>query len=181
MECLVFANQMRNIELCDFKNSDISENNLSFQKSNLRCSKEKGTEYLKKEIEQLRQLCWSVAGVDRSSKGMSSALAKVKRDYHNLLNEPLLNLVFSQSKGVINGFDEISRRDLNLLLDLSNRQMSSLLMLEACLFRKESRGGHFRDDYPTSVPFWQCHTRQVKGKNIHTRPIVDKSEFPKNL
>ena len=181
MECLVFANQMRNIELNDFITSDISGNNLSFNKSDLRFSKEQGTSYLSKEIEKLRQLCWREAGVDRSRKGMNSALLKVKQDYQNLLNEPLLNLVFSQSKYEIHEFEELARRDLNLLLDLSNRQMSSLLMLEACLFREESRGGHFRDDFPTSVPFWQCHTRQMKGKNIHTRPIVDKAGFPKNL
>ena len=181
MECLVFANQMRNIELTDFITSDISGNNLSFNKSDLRFSKEQGTSYLSKEIEKLRQLCWREAGVDRSRKGMNSALVKVKQDYQNLLNEPLLNLVFSQSKYEIHEFEELARRDLNLLLDLSNRQMSSLLMLEACLFREESRGGHFRDDFPTSVPFWQCHTRQMKGKNIHTRPIVDKAGFPKNL
>ena len=181
MECLVFANQMRNIELNDFNTSDISGNNLSFNKSNLRFTKDKGTKYLSKEIEKLRQLCWREAGVDRSRKGMSSALAKVKKDYQNLIKEPLLNLVFSQSKYAIHEFDEITRRDLNLLIDLSNRQMSSLLMLEACLFRKESRGGHFRDDCPTSVPFWQCHTRQIKGKNIHTRPIGSKAEVLKNL
>ena len=181
MECLVFANQMRNIELNDFNTSDISGNNLSFNKSNLRFNKDKGTKYLSKEIEKLRQLCWREAGVDRSRKGMSSALAKVKKDYQNLIKEPLLNLVFSQSKYAIHEFDEITRRDLNLLIDLSNRQMSSLLMLEACLFRKESRGGHFRDDCPTSVPFWQCHTRQIKGKNIHTRPIGSKAEVLKNL
>jgi L-aspartate oxidase len=181
MECLVFANQMRNIELNDFNTSDISGNNLSFNNSNLRFTKDKGTKYLSKEIEKLRQLCWREAGVDRSLKGMSSALAKVKKDYQNLIKEPLLNLVFSQSKYAIHEFDEITRRDLNLLIDLSNRQMSSLLMLEACLFRKESRGGHFRDDCPTSVPFWQCHTRQIKGKNIHTRPIGSKAEVLKNL
>ena len=181
MECLVFANQMRNIELNDFNTSDISGNNLSFNKSNLRLTKDKGTKYLSKEIEKLRQLCWREAGVDRSLKGMSSALAKVKKDYQNLIKEPLLNLVFSQSKYAIHEFDELTRRDLNLLIDLSNRQMSSLLMLEACLFRKESRGGHFRDDCPTSVPFWQCHTRQIKGKNIHTRPIGSKAEVLKNL
>ena len=112
---------------------------------------------------------------------MSYALAKVKRDYQNLLDEPLLKLVFSQSRYAINEFDEIARRDLNLLLDLSNRQKSSYLMLEACLFRKESRGGHFRDDYPTSVPFWQCHTRQLKGKDIHTRPVSEITVISKNL
>ena len=72
-----------------------------------------------------------------------------------------------------NRFDEFARRDINLLLDLSNRQLASSLMLEACLFREESRGGLFRDDFPTSVPFWKCHTRQVKGKDIHTRPVSD--------
>ncbi len=173
MECLVFANQMRNIELNDFQMKNILGSNFIFKKANLRFSNKKGTQYLIKEIEKLRQLCWSEAGVDRSHKGMSAALAKVKRDYDNLLNEPLLNLVFSQPKNSINGFDEIARKDLNLLLDLSNRQMSSLLMLEACLFREESRGGHFRDDFPTSAPFWKCHTRQVKGKHIYTRPVSD--------
>ena len=181
MECLVFANQMRNIELNDFETPVISISNASFKKENLRFSRNDGTNYLTKEIEKLRQLCWREAGVDRSQKGMFAALSKVKRDHENLLNEPLLNLVFSQSKDEINGFDEISRRDLNLLLDLSNRQKSSSLMLEACLFRKESRGGHFRDDYPTSVPFWKCHTRQVKGKNIHTRPVSEITVMSKNL
>ncbi|MBW3041162.1 L-aspartate oxidase [Prochlorococcus marinus] len=173
MECLVFANQMRDIELNNFQTSDLSVKNSSFKKVNLRFSKKQGTQYLIKEIEKLRQLCWREAGVDRSQRGMSAALAKVKRDYENLLNEPLLNLVFSQSKNAINQFDEIARRDLNLLLDLTNRQMASALMLEACLFREESRGGHFRDDFPNSVPFWQCHTRQVKGMHIHTRPVSD--------
>jgi len=181
MECLVFANQMKNIELNDFKTTDILRSDLTCIKSNLRFSKEKGTNYLIKEIEKLRQLCWREAGVDRSKKGMYSALKKVKRDYENLLNEPLLNLVFSQAKDEINEFDEIARKDLNLLIDLSNRQMSSSLMLEACLFREESRGGHFRDDFPTSAPFWQCHTRQVKGKDIYTRPVRDIPDDFRNL
>ena len=129
-------------------------------------------------LESLFAPCSPVHATSQIAKSpliLVSAFTKVKRDYANLLNEPLLNLVFSQSKDAINGFDEIARRDLNLLLDLSNRQMSSLLMLEACLFREESRGGHFRDDFPTSVPFWKCHTRQVKGENIHTRSVSDMS------
>ena len=100
-----------------------------------------------------------------------------KRKEYSYKTHLLINLLFLKILRVL----EIARRDLNLLLDLSNRQMSSLLMLEACLFREESRGGHFRDDFPTSVPFWQCHTRQIKGKNIHTRPLGAKAEFLKNL
>ena len=181
MECLVFANQMRNIELNDCQTPKLLRDDSTFIQSNLRFSGDQGSKYLINEIENLRYLCWREAGVDRTQKGMSAALSKTTRDYKTLLQEPLLKLVFSQSKDEINRFDEIARRDLNLLLDLSNRQIASSLMLEACLFRKESRGGHFRDDFPTSAPFWKCHTRQRKGQDIHTRPVSDQSYFSQNL
>ena len=181
MECLVFANQMRDIKLNDSRSgNDLIGSTIDIQ-SNLSFFHEKGSKFLEEEIEKLRNLCWRQAGVDRSQKGMSVAFSTVKRDYENLLKEPLLNLVFNQSKNEIHRFDEIARRDLNLLIDLSNRQIASLLMLEACLFRQESRGGHFRDDFPCSVPFWKCHTRQVKGKTIHTRPVSDISAYSRNF
>ena len=64
-----------------------------------------------------------------------------------------------------------SRRDLNLLLDLSHRMLTSRLMLEACQFRRESRGGHFRTDAPTPLPQWQRHSQQVRGQAIRTRAV----------
>ena len=179
MECLVFANQMRDIELSDFHLAKRKRTTSTFIKSNLRLARSQGSQYLKEEIQKLRNLCWKEAGVDRNQKGLSSAYAKIKRDNEELLQEPLLNLVFTQSSDEIYTFEEAARKDLNLLLDLSNRQTASLLMLEACLFRKESRGGHFREDFPSAVPFWQYHTRQVKGKNIHTRSVNDKSCYSK--
>ena len=74
-----------------------------------------------------------------------------------------------------------SRRDLNLLLDYRHRLLTSRLMLEACLFRQESRGGHFRHDAPASMPQWRRHSRQVTGMGIHTARSVrrdQKSGFP---
>ena len=50
---------------------------------------------------------------------------------------------------------------------------TSTLLLEACLFRRESRGGHFRGDAPTPLPHWRHHSRQVRGKRIHTRRVVE--------
>ena len=66
---------------------------------------------------------------------------------------------------------EIFQEILNLLLDLSHRQLTSLLTLNACLFRRESRGGHYRLDAPSTLPFWECHSRQKRGKNIFTRSV----------
>ena len=67
--------------------------------------------------------------------------------------------------------NEPNRRGLNLLLDLQNRQITTLTLLKACLFRKESRGGHYRDDFPFKHENWECHTRQQLNKEIKKRFI----------
>ena len=51
--------------------------------------------------------------------------------------------------------NEPNRRGLNLMLDLQNRQITTLLLLEACLFREESRGGHYREDFPEKNETWK--------------------------
>ena len=66
---------------------------------------------------------------------------------------------------------ESSRRDLNLLLDLHHRLSTSRLMLEACLFRGESRGGHYRSDAPAPLPQWRQHSRQQREHGIFTRAV----------
>ena len=68
---------------------------------------------------------------------------------------------------------ENSRRDLNLLLDLHHRLLTSRLMLEACLFRGESRGGHYRSDAPAPLPHWRQHSRQQRQRRIVTRAVRD--------
>ena len=67
--------------------------------------------------------------------------------------------------------NEPNRRALNLLLDLKNRQIPSITLLKACLFREESRGGHYRDDFPDKDHTWKCHTRQQLNQKIQKRFI----------
>ena len=43
--------------------------------------------------------------------------------------------------------------------------------LKACLFREESRGGHYRDDFPDKDKNWECHTRQQLDQKIQKRFI----------
>ena len=94
-------------------------------------------------------------------------------DYKKILHQPLLQLVANQPKDNIQFFEDFSRRDLNILLDLSHRQLTSLLLFRACLFRNESRGGHFRNDAPASVPYWECHSRQKIGESISIKVFFD--------
>ena len=64
---------------------------------------------------------------------------------------------------------EPNRRGLILSLDLYNRQITTMLLLKACLFREESRGGHYRDDFPAKDINWECHSRHQLNQKICKR------------
>ena len=109
--------------------------------------------------------------MERSAAGLRQALAKVKEDEQRLEQQALLQALLQQNPSAPRLLAEGSRRDLNLLLDLHHRQMTSRLMLEACLFRCESRGGHYRSDAPAPLPQWQQHSRQQRQRGIITRAV----------
>ena len=46
--------------------------------------------------------------------------------------------------------------------ELNNLAMTGRLVAEAALLRQESRGAHFRSDFPKSLPNWQHHLILVK-------------------
>ena len=124
-------------------------------------------------IEQLRQLCWRRAGVERSAAGLRQALGNVKAHEQQLEQQALLQALLGDDPCAPKLLAESSRRDLNLLLDLHHRLLTSRLMLEACLFRGESRGGHYRSDAPAPLPQWRQHSRQQRQRGIVTRAVRD--------
>ncbi len=173
MECLVFARQMAFIELTNV--SDLLDKNCKVDMSPVDCSLDLSSSYtssaLIRAIDKLRKLCWLEAGVQRSPRQMQDALTLIKSDLALISEEPLLVFANNQPKEKLHRLSENSRRSLNLLLDLSNRLLVSLLLFKACLFRCESRGGHFRIDAPSQMPFWQAHSCQTLGKELFTRPV----------
>ncbi len=171
MECLVFARQLSKIDLDLQSNIFYQSREFTPETCSISLDGEITAESLKKQIEELRKLCWKVAGVDRSVQCMQNALTSINKDIQCLEEQSLLKFLRNQGKSASYILDSASRKNLNLLLDLLHRQLTSSLMLEACLFRRESRGGHFRNDYPNEMPFWRCHSLQQKGQNLLTREI----------
>lgn len=91
-------------------------------------------------ITNLQNLMWDKVGILRDKKNLTEA-AKMMATWFEMLSKPT---------------DRHSYEMYNLLL-------AGRLMTEAALIREESRGAHFRLDFPEPLPEWQKHivcTRQ---------------------
>ncbi len=84
----------------------------------------------------LKSLMWRAVGVRRNRAGLAEALETVRQWQHNLLRQRLTSA---------------AAWELQNLLDVG------AVMIEAALRREESRGVHFREDFPQPVPEWRRH------------------------
>ena len=82
----------------------------------------------------LQQMHWDKAGIIRDKDGLTQA-AGVLASWQQSLRPPT---------------DQPSYELCNLVL-------TGRLLTEAALIREESRGAHYRTDFPQSSPKWQCH------------------------
>ncbi len=168
MECLVFAKKMASIELDMGLTKSIERINTSFQI----CDVDKDLfGKISIHIEELRKSCWENIGVSRSKNKMELFSYHLDNGKSDLIDNSLLNLVKQVELDQILSFDEEHRRALNLLIDLQNRQITTRLLMNACLFREESRGGHYRNDYPNKNDIWKCHSNQKRNQEIKRTPI----------
>ena len=168
MECLVFAKKMSSINLELSKTKAINRSNKSVQMKNV--DKDLFSEILI-HIEALRKSCWENVGVSRSKNNMELFSNDLDNNKYSFIDNSLLNIVKQVEVDQKLSFDEQHRRALNLLIDFQNRQITTRLLVEACLFREESRGGHYRIDHPEKNDLWKCHSNQKRNQEIKRSPI----------
>ena len=97
---------------------------------------------------ELRTLAWTHCGVERDGIGLVKA------------NEELAQL----ARGPLSHPARIDYEVRNIWTVLS-------LIAEAALSREESRGGHFRRDFPNKLPAFDKHTILQQGRPIHFEPL----------
>ena len=173
MECLVYARQLRHIQLPAW---DAAEAGLASGRSAparpLTGARPGSPEGLQASIEQLRQLCWQVAGVERRATDLRHGLRDCRRQRLELEQQALLQQTARQSPGEVHTLDAALSTWLRQAHALNQRLLVSELLLEAALFRQESRGGHHRLDAPAAQPFWRRHTVQRQDQGIGTEPVA---------
>ncbi len=98
---------------------------------------------------ELRRLAWRRAGIERSAEGLEAGLEDLAR--------------FSPV------FDEPHSRNSREGFEADNMYQVISLIARCALARRESRGCHYRSDYPAKDPAFQKHSRVSKSHEVEFR------------
>ena len=167
MECLVFARQLRTIELAPGRPTaaDPGEPTTTTQLPL------PPKESLEAQISALRDLCWQVAGVERNGYSLGPALQQLRGQRRQLEASQAWRQLQIVEPGQSVQFEPAAVPALRRLQELQQRLVLTELLIEAALFRTESRGGHHRTDSPHAQPFWQRHTDQQRHRPPSTAAV----------
>ncbi|MFS0517330.1 L-aspartate oxidase [Nostoc sp. UIC 10607] len=159
LECIVFGAQMANIELENIGlpsetpvlplrkfSPDASE--WQIQQAQLEVLREK-----------LPRLVWESAGICREQSRLETAIATIESWQQDFAILPLSQFLLALRPTEPASFDLPDvERQLALWAETRNLLDVADLILKSAAFRTESRGGHYRLDYPQPDPNWQVHT-----------------------
>ncbi|MEH1864686.1 MAG: L-aspartate oxidase [Nostoc sp.] len=159
LECIVFGAQMSQIELENIGlPSQIPV--LPSQKFSIDAS-EWHSQQAQLEIlrEKLPRLVWESAGICREQSKLETAIATVESWQQDFAALPLSQflLALHPTESASFEFPDVERQ-LRLWAETRNLLDVADLILKSAAFRTESRGGHYRLDYPQPDPNWQVHT-----------------------
>ena len=101
----------------------------------------------------IQNLSWQAAGICRVQSELEIAVTQISAWQAELIN-----------------LAEPSR----LWIETRNLADYAYLLMRSALFRSESRGAHYRADFPDTDPNWQLHTI-IEGEEIRRSPILIKT------
>ena len=169
MECLVFARQLRQIE----QPPALTPLNASHQPiSGLPVPTGEQFRQLESTLQDLRSLCWQVAGVERQGSQLRQGLKQLQRLRQQIQQDRWLEATAAMAPWHSTSLDATECAWISHAHDLRQRLVVTQLLLEAALFRQESRGGHFRVDAPAAQPFWRRHSVQRRHQPISTEAVA---------
>ena len=127
-----------------------------------RCFKEKGIAP-KVIMDRIAACMAELVGVARDEAGLTRAMAQIK----SLRTEALENMRAPRGRRFNMGWVEAIQ--VPYMLDVAE------MIIAAARYRTESRGAHYREDFPETRPEWLKHTRVKKAEDkmdLGSTPVV---------
>lgn len=157
LECLVYAAQLAEIE-GDLKARKDFPAVPSLETVEIEAL-ETPTKRLLAIREELQRLMWQSAGICRTEAVLEEAIAQVKDWREEVAALPVSQYILQVSPSHSIQFQSPElESQLRSCAETLNLLDIAYLILKSAVFRTESRGGHYRSDYPQTLPSWQVHT-----------------------
>ena len=160
LECLVFGAQMGLLQVESEKSKafpDDEDAGEIWERSI--CPKD--IEAIDKLRVELPSLVWQSAGICRGQRDLESAIVQVEIWRQEFASLPLSQALDNLRPGQIIDFSPADEENSSVLRnwgEVGNLLDIGYLILKSAAFRTESRGGHYRMDYPLSDRNWCSHT-----------------------
>lgn len=151
LECLVYGAQLNHLAVQPLDPCDrpTSIQSLSFSTADL--------ETIAALRQELPRLVWNGAGICREASAMEAAIAQVQL-WQTEFDQLSLTQSLTQLQPGVSLTGAGLDRSVRLWAETRNLLDVAWLILKSAQFRTESRGGHYRSDFPHSDPEWQMHT-----------------------
>ena len=160
LECLVFGAQMGLLQLeggkpktltDEFDAGEILEKSICLH----------DIEAIEKLRVELPNLVWQSAGICRGQRDLERAIVQVGIWRQEFASLPLSQVLNNLRPGQIIDFSPADADNSSILRnwgEVGNLLDIGYLIVKSAAFRTESRGGHYRLDYPLTDPGWCSHT-----------------------
>ncbi|MEG4487827.1 L-aspartate oxidase [Microcoleus sp. D2_18a_B4] len=174
LECLVFGAQMGLLQLeggrpeafaDQFEAGEIWEKSIS----------EKDIEAIERLRVELPNLVWQSAGICRGQRDLESAIVQLEIWRQEFASLPLSQTLDNLQPGQIIDFSPAETENSSILRnwgEVGNLLDIGYLIVKSAAFRTESRGGHYRVDYPLTEPNWCRHTL-INQSNWYKSPRIE--------
>jgi L-aspartate oxidase len=107
--------------------------------------------------QSLPDVMWQVAGIVREATSLQAGLGEIKSWQEQFEQLPISEILNSLPTGQVMELP-IELSALRLWSETRNLLQISNLIVQSALFRTESRGGHFRSDFPATELAWEKHS-----------------------
>ncbi len=185
LECLVFGAQLAHLELLPNPPA-IATDMPCFDTSLAIAPLETRADWTQQQTQihhwrqKLPLTIWNSAGICRDQETLAAAIAQVEVWRDQFAQLPITGEIIGQMQQVMRSPPGESSSWSLWESDLQMRQWGELrnlfdiglLILKSAAFRQESRGGHYRRDFPHSDANWQAHTL-IQGDRTWVEPTHD--------
>ncbi len=172
LECLVFGAQLKTLIPQPLEHLPNQQSDSKVLASPVDIDTD--TAWLHQHRVAISQLVWQSAGISRQANQMNMALEQLEQ-WQTEFDALTLTLTMHELKEQITYRlpAQLTLEILRLWTETRNLLTVAQLVLKSALFRTESRGGHYRSDYPQTEPHWQVHTlvkEQEVLRSHHIQP-----------